>query len=107
LYSNQRGCDGDRLYYDGCAAIAINGEYLAQGGQFALEEVEVLTATVDVDDVHTYRNSIRSLQYQASQSTAFPRVRLDFCLTNMDNSLLLKCTVPIEWKFHSAMEEIA
>ena len=64
LYANQRGCDGERLYYDGCAAIAINGQYLAQGGQFGLEEVEVLSAVVDIDEVHTYRNSIRSLQFQ-------------------------------------------
>ena len=33
LYANQRGCDGDRLYYDGCALIAINGTIVAQGPQ--------------------------------------------------------------------------
>ena len=31
LYSNQRGCDGGRLYYDGCACIAVNGEIVAAG----------------------------------------------------------------------------
>lgn len=30
LYANQRGCDGGRLYYDGCACIAINGDLVAQ-----------------------------------------------------------------------------
>lgn len=30
LYANQQGCDGNRLYYDGCACIASNGEFLAQ-----------------------------------------------------------------------------
>ena len=25
LYSNQRGCDGGRAYYDGCAMIVVNG----------------------------------------------------------------------------------
>lgn len=39
LYANQQGCDGDRLYYDGSALIASNGELLAQGSQFALSEV--------------------------------------------------------------------
>lgn len=62
LYSNQRGCDGDRLYFDGCACVAMNGDFLAQGGQFALKEVEVLTTIVDVEQVSTYRNRIRSLQ---------------------------------------------
>lgn len=23
LYSNQQGCDGDRLYYDGCAMVRV------------------------------------------------------------------------------------
>ena len=39
LYANQQGCDGDRLYYDGSAIIAANGQLLAQGSQFALSDV--------------------------------------------------------------------
>lgn len=64
MYSNQRGCDGDRLYFDGSACIAINGEFVRQGGQFSLKEVEVLTAVLDITEVHNYRNRIRSLQLQ-------------------------------------------
>jgi hypothetical protein len=30
LYANQRGCDGNRLYYDGCACVAMNGSLLVQ-----------------------------------------------------------------------------
>ena len=30
LYANQQGCDGGRLYYDGCACVALNGQLLAQ-----------------------------------------------------------------------------
>ena len=47
LYSNQRGCDGGRLYYDGCALISLNGEILKQGEQFSVEDVEVSVAKVD------------------------------------------------------------
>ena len=39
VFANQIGCDGDRLYYDGCAAIAINGQFVAQGPQFSMQEV--------------------------------------------------------------------
>uniref|UniRef100_A0A3Q4GF27 Glutamine-dependent NAD(+) synthetase n=1 Tax=Neolamprologus brichardi TaxID=32507 RepID=A0A3Q4GF27_NEOBR len=39
LYANQRGCDGDRVYYDGCAMVAINGDVVAQGAQFSLDDV--------------------------------------------------------------------
>jgi NAD+ synthase (glutamine-hydrolysing) len=31
IFANQRGCDGDRLYFDGKACIAINGLMIAQG----------------------------------------------------------------------------
>ena len=51
LYSNQQGCDSGRLYYDGCALIAVNGEFKAQASQFSLLDVEVVTATVDLEDV--------------------------------------------------------
>jgi NAD+ synthase (glutamine-hydrolysing) len=36
LYANQRGCDGGRLYYDGCAAAVVNGDLVAQASQFSL-----------------------------------------------------------------------
>ena len=32
LYANQQGCDGNRLYYDGCACVAVNGQFVAQVG---------------------------------------------------------------------------
>ena len=55
LYANQRGCDGGRLYFDGCACVAVNGRLVAQGAQFGLSEVEVVTAAVDLDEVVAYR----------------------------------------------------
>ena len=33
MYANQIGCDGGRLYYDGCAMISVNGNIVAQGSQ--------------------------------------------------------------------------
>ena len=66
MFANQQGCDGDRLYFDGCASIAINGDFVAQGTQFSLKDVEVLTSVVDVEQVHIYRNRIRSLQVMVS-----------------------------------------
>uniref|UniRef100_A0A8C5AQJ8 Glutamine-dependent NAD(+) synthetase n=1 Tax=Gadus morhua TaxID=8049 RepID=A0A8C5AQJ8_GADMO len=55
LYANQKGCDGDRLYYDGCAMLAVNGDIVARGAQFSLDDVEVVTATFDLEDVRSYR----------------------------------------------------
>ena len=39
MYANLRGCDGDRLYYDGGSMIALNGKLLAAGSQFSLVDV--------------------------------------------------------------------
>lgn len=67
LYSNQIGCDGGRLYYDGSSVIALNGSFLRQGSQFTIStEVEVLTATIDTDDVHCYRKGKNSRMVQAA-----------------------------------------
>ncbi len=68
LYSNQRGCDGGRLYYDGGAMIICNGEVLAQASQFSLKDVEVITATIDIDDVRSYRACIPSFGSQSAHS---------------------------------------
>lgn len=37
MYSNQKGCDGDRTCYDGCPMIVVNGKLAAQGTQFGLQ----------------------------------------------------------------------
>ncbi len=68
LYANQRGCDGGRLYYDGCAMIVCNGQVLAQAKQFDVHDVQTIVATVDLDDVRSYRASIPSFGIQAAQS---------------------------------------
>ena len=86
LYANQQGCDGGRLYFDGCALIAVNGEIVAQGSQFSLDDVEVVTATVNLEDVRSKRGAIISRMVQASQSDPVPRISADFDLTAEDSS---------------------
>lgn len=39
MFSNLRGCDGQRVYFNGCSSIAMNGEIVNRGKQYALEEV--------------------------------------------------------------------
>ncbi|KAI9366158.1 hypothetical protein DFJ73DRAFT_807297 [Zopfochytrium polystomum] len=73
LYANQHGCDGERVYYDGCALIVVNGEVVAQGSQFSLEDVEVLTATVDLERVRSFRSAI-SRGLQAARAEVYPAV---------------------------------
>ncbi|EHK99153.1 putative glutamine-dependent NAD(+) synthetase [Glarea lozoyensis 74030] len=81
LYSNQIGCDGERMYYDGCAMIIVNGKILAQGSQFSLQDVEVVTATVDLEEVRTYRNS-KSRNMQAIKQEKYERIEADISLSD-------------------------
>ena len=105
LYANQQGCDGGRLYYDGCALIATNGEIVAQGSQFSLNEVEVVTATVNLEDVRSKRGAVISRMVQASQSDLVPRIRADYELTAEDFSH--PPSTPIDVTYHTPEEEIA
>ncbi|MYG00388.1 NAD(+) synthase [Candidatus Poribacteria bacterium] len=105
LYANQQGCDGGRLYFDGCASIAQNGEILAQGSQFSLNDVEVITATVDLSDVRSYRGSRMSGAVQASRGINIPQTNVDF---KISDSTKRDVTVPMEnLNIHSPDEEIA
>lgn len=38
-FSNLRGCDGERVYHNGCSAIVMNGDVLLLGEQYSLKDV--------------------------------------------------------------------
>lgn len=108
LYANQQGCDGGRLYYDGCAVIVVNGQVVAQGSQFSVKDVEVVTATVDLDDVRSYRGAVSSRSEQASSlATPIPSVHVPFSLCHDEDALLTPPTRPVDVFYHSPEEEIA
>lgn len=126
LYANQRGCDGGRLYFDGCAAVALNGEIIAQGRQFALADVEVVTATVDLDSIVAKRGAFAAMRAQAAAAggaSPIARVSVDFRLCgggaagggvagngDAQNSRTRVGRVPsppIPPSYHSVEEEIA
>ena len=71
LYANQQGCDGDRLYYDGCAMIALNGCIIAQGSQFSLADVEVVAATIDIEDVRAHRAKTSFIRIELNAQPLF------------------------------------
>lgn len=108
LYSNQKGCDGDRLYYDGCSLIVLNGQVLAQGKQFSLDDVEVITATVDLEDVRSYR-SIISHGLQSRVSPTYERVHtsLELSPDTLNFNPNVCPTQPRKIHYHKPEEEIA
>lgn len=107
LYANQQGCDGGRLYYDGCAAIVVNGHVVAQGSQFSVRDIEVITATVDLDDVRSYRGAVSSRSEQASSPKfIIPKIHTDFRLCH-EEDIHIRPSPYIEARIHRPEEEIA
>lgn len=39
LFCNLRGCDGQRVFFNGCSAVALNGNFIARSKQFSLQDV--------------------------------------------------------------------
>ena len=108
LYSNLLGCGGERVGYDGCSMIIINGMVVAQGSQFSLSPVEVVTATCDLEDVRSFRTS-PSRGMQASQNPSYTRIEADIRLSRRSDelSLLQGPSEEIDVKYYTPQEEIA
>ncbi|KAI5294424.1 glutamine-dependent NAD(+) synthetase [Ascosphaera acerosa] len=109
LYANQIGVDADRLLYDGCALIILNGDVVAQGSQFTLTDVEVITATVDLEEIRAYR-SATSRCYQAASSPAkFQRLETSLAMSSeaSDLDVAQRPSLPMEPVVLAPEEEIA
>lgn len=76
LYSNHRGCDGNRMYFDGCSLVCINGELIAQASQFSLKDVEVVTVVIDLTEIRSFRGASSSFQEQSSMAKKIPQIDL-------------------------------
>ncbi|KAF2786729.1 glutamine-dependent NAD(+) synthetase with GAT domain-containing protein [Melanomma pulvis-pyrius CBS 109.77] len=111
IYANATGVDGDaRILFDGSSMIIVNGDVVAQGSQFSLLPVEVTVATVDIEQVRSFRTSV-SRNVQASQQAQFHRVcAIDLKLLRPADEVYLSNTlrisIPIETKILDPMEEV-
>jgi NAD+ synthase (glutamine-hydrolysing) len=90
--------------------IAVNGRIVAQGSQFSLNDVEVVTATVDLEDVRSHR-AVISRSMQAAGAERYQRIEVDFALSNGKfdsvrdiDDIILHTYEP---KYHKPEEEIA
>ncbi|XP_076065645.1 glutamine-dependent NAD(+) synthetase-like [Oratosquilla oratoria] len=105
LFGNLRGCDGERTYFPGHSIISLNGDIVAQTILYNLSEVEVITATIDLEDIRKYRTSIRSRTLHGAQSEAYPRVKINFALSKEEDIFLPSC-LPIQVTYPRPEEEI-
>jgi NAD+ synthase (glutamine-hydrolysing) len=88
--------------------IAVNGRIIAQGSQFSLSDVEVVSATVDIEDVRAHRTkSSRSMQ--AAGAERYPRIEVRMPLSGNDDFSLINTAAIREFtvQYHTPEEEIA
>lgn len=88
--------------------IIINGRIVAQGSQFSLNDVEVITATVDLEDVRSFRCS-PSRGLQATHAPSYQRLELDARLSRRAGDLdpSVGPSDELEVHYHQPEEEIA
>lgn len=101
LYSNLKGCDGQRVYFNGFSNIVMNGSLIKVGTQFNLKEVEVTCATIDLEDIRSYRNAKRSrasIKSESYQRINVPEFNLSRKTNKISDPVLtnFKCLSPEE-----------
>ena len=67
VYSNLKGCDGGRLYFDGASLILMNGEIYGALPQFSIGQVETKLGVLDLDIVRSRRSANNSRGVQSSK----------------------------------------
>lgn len=85
--------------------IMVNGEIVAQGSQFSLDDVEVVTATVDLEEVRAARFA-PSRGFQATQAPTYERIEVDFRLSHDSIDALEVPTSARPPRYHLPEEEI-
>lgn len=92
--------------------VLCNGKVLAQSPQFSLNEVDVVTATVNLEEVRAYRTSMARAMQAARSTRKYHRIQTPFELSpdpDADDNWDLGRypTLSREPRFHSVEEEVA
>lgn len=85
----------------------VNGEVVAQGSQFSIGDVEVVSATIDLEDVRSFRSAC-SRGIQASTSPSFQRIEANMALSDgrLEDNPAIKPTKTKSVFYHTPEEEI-
>lgn len=88
--------------------IAVNGRIVAQGSQFSLNDVEVVVATVDIEEVRAHRTKA-SRNMQAAEAERYQRIEVPFSLSDPDTlkEFDIQRQRALQVRYHTPEEEIA
>jgi len=80
---------------------------VARTAQFSVEEVEVASAVIDLEEIRIYRNLIRSRNVCGASAPRYPRIDLDFSLSEPSEDFCLPRSPSFTMSYHTPEEEIA
>ena len=87
--------------FDGSSMIILNGKVLEQGPQYSFEPVSIITATIDIEQIRSFRSQ-SSRNIQAAMQPEYPRIECDLRLTRpttevyLSDTLMLSKEIPIK-----------
>ncbi|KAI0409992.1 NAD+ synthase [Xylaria palmicola] len=88
IANSTRKAGGCYVYANATGVDGMNGKPIEQGQQFSLEPVEVITATIDLEEIRSFRSSI-SRNVQAAQQADYTRVEWDIRLSRSADEIFL------------------
>ncbi|CAJ0937689.1 unnamed protein product, partial [Mesorhabditis belari] len=106
LFANHRGCDGDRVYYDGMSSISQNGKLYAQINQFDIEDTCLATALIDLNRNVTYRSRLASMRNEAASRPFLSSTTIENTLIDHELDPTESLTEPIVTRQKSPTEEL-
>jgi NAD+ synthase (glutamine-hydrolysing) len=82
---------------------------IAQGSQFSLNDVEVIVATIDLEEVRAYRSSVSRCFQAAKSPFKYHRIQTSFELSSETGDLDIhrRPSLPMQMRMYSPEEEIA
>lgn len=57
IASNLKGCDGQRILFEGTPFVVMNGAFMSQGNKFDISDVETIAVRLNLYEVERYRSS--------------------------------------------------
>jgi NAD+ synthase (glutamine-hydrolysing) len=101
IYANLLGCEAGRIIYDGGSLVAAQGELLAVGQRFALRDMVLTAADVDLSRIRLGRASSLNYNPQLGPDN-LDTLYSEFCFKTVDSPLDQK---PEAWEQESNIKE--
>ncbi|MEM0895998.1 MAG: NAD(+) synthase [Verrucomicrobiota bacterium] len=104
LYANLVGNEAGRAIYDGDTLIATDGKVLARGARFSFEEVQLISAIVDIDITRMKQSRSASYEPDLSDEAEDAVTEVPFDWPDVDHATVDDAELPA-WEFSEHLKE--